>query len=231
MKYKINYTARVRYELMFGIEASEKIREHPLAYLPIGCLERHGDHLPMGLDTIKAHGVCVIAAQALGGVVFPPHHYAGIHMMTKEQITHSTGEWGNIYADSTTETNLTDIIKQLEIAGIKVLVLYSGHHPGCQTEMMKRIADNFNTKNGIKIIPFSENIAMKGDHAGMSETSFMLYLDKSLVNMAAIKERNYKEHGWSGEHIPENASVSTGEQRMELILDYLDGEIRKYIYK
>lgn len=229
MKYKINYTARVQYELMFGIEASEKIRKKPLAYLPTGCLERHGDHLPMGLDTIKAHGICVIAAKAFGGIVFPPHHYAGIHMMTKEQIAHYTGEWGNIYADSTAENHLIEIIRQLEIAGIKVLVLYSGHHPASQCEMMKRIADDFNSKSGIRIIPFAENMAMKGDHAGMSETSFMLYLDKNLVNMAGIKERNYKEHGWSGDHIPENASASIGEQRMELILDYLDREIRKYL--
>ena len=73
MEYAINFTKRVRYELMLGREATERIQEYPVGYLPIGCLERHGDHLPMGLDVIKAHRICCVVAQAIGGVVFPPH--------------------------------------------------------------------------------------------------------------------------------------------------------------
>jgi len=228
MKYKIDYSQQVKYELMRGIKASEMIKKKPLGYLPIGCLERHGDHLPMGLDTIKAYGVCCLAAQVFGGVVFPPHHYAGIHMMTQENIKKYTGEWGNIYADATAEKSLIDIINQFETAGLKLLVLYSGHHPTCQSEMMKRIADFYNTKNGIKIIPFAENMVLNGDHAGLSETSFMLYLDKSLVDMTAIKERNHLEHGWPEEKSPEKASVAEGEKRTEAVLEYLEKEISKY---
>lgn len=228
MKYKIDYSRKVRYELMRGMEAVEKIKEKPLGYLPLGCLERHGDHLPMGLDTIKAHGVCCLAAQTFGGIVFPPHHYAGIHMMTPENIKKYTGEWGNIYTDSTAEKNIIDIIKQLETAGIKVLVLYSGHHPGCQTEMMTRITDFYNARKGIRIIPFAENMALSGDHAGLSETSFMLYLDKSLVDMTAITERNHQEHGWPEEKHPEKASVAEGEKRAETVLEYIEKEIGKY---
>ena len=178
----------------------------------------------MGLDTLKAHGVCCVVAKALGGIVFPPHHYAGIHGMSEKEILHYTGNWGNIYTDASAESHLADIIRQLEMAGIKVLVLYSGHYPTCQVDMIKRIADEFNSKNGLQIIPFSENMIMKGDHAGMSETSFMLYLDKNLVNMSDIKEKNYEEHGWNGEHIPENASASIGEKHIEMIIDYIEKE-------
>ena len=76
----------VRYELLHGIDASNAIRDYPVGYLPVGCLERHGDHLPMGLDVIKAHGICCILAERIGGIVFPPHHYAGIHMMPPEHL-------------------------------------------------------------------------------------------------------------------------------------------------
>ena len=180
MNYKINYTATVRYELMSGREAIKVIRNCPVGYLPIGCLERHGDHLPMGLDAIKAYKVCCIVAKAIGGVVFPPHHYAGIHQMSKEQIEKYTGEWGNIYTDASAKNSLVDIINQMAIAGINVLVLYSGHYPGCQIEMIQEIAKDFAGHPTICVIPFSESMIMKGDHAGTSETSLMLYLKKEL---------------------------------------------------
>lgn len=61
--HKIDYTKQVRYEYMKAREAIAAIRSCPVGYLPIGCLERHGDHLPMGLDVIKAYGVCCLVAQ------------------------------------------------------------------------------------------------------------------------------------------------------------------------
>ena len=106
MTYNADFRRNVRYELMLGREATEAITGFPVGYLPVGCLERHGDHLPMGLDIIKAHGVCCLLGQVLGGVVFPPHFYAGIHQMTPEQTRKYTGQWGNVYTDATAEASL-----------------------------------------------------------------------------------------------------------------------------
>ena len=39
--------------------------------LPIGCLEKHGQHLPVGTDTIIAADVCAKAAEIEPAVVFP----------------------------------------------------------------------------------------------------------------------------------------------------------------
>src|SRR6185436_9843219 len=47
----------------------------PLAYLPLGAIEWHGVHNPIGLDGLKAHALCVRVAQAGGGVVFPTLWY------------------------------------------------------------------------------------------------------------------------------------------------------------
>ena len=44
-----------------------------IAFLPLGALEWHGVHNPLGLDAIKAQAICVAAARKLGGgAVFPP---------------------------------------------------------------------------------------------------------------------------------------------------------------
>jgi creatinine amidohydrolase len=44
----------------------------PVAYLPLGILEWHGVHNPLGLDGVKSHAVLCYLAQRLGGVVMPP---------------------------------------------------------------------------------------------------------------------------------------------------------------
>lgn len=116
-----NKLRTVQYELMYGREAMKAIRSFPVAYLPIGCLERHGDHLPMGLDVIKAYKICCIAAEQLGGVVFPPHYYAGIQNQSEEQMAKYTGAWGNIYTDATARDSLIDTIAKIAVTGVKVL--------------------------------------------------------------------------------------------------------------
>jgi creatinine amidohydrolase len=44
-----------RIEYLKGRDAVRRLRRTPLGFLPLGSLERHGDHLPMGLDILKAH--------------------------------------------------------------------------------------------------------------------------------------------------------------------------------
>ncbi|MBM3477147.1 MAG: creatininase family protein, partial [Armatimonadetes bacterium] len=48
---------KVRYEEMLPDELREVIRAAPVAYVPLGSLEWHGYHLPVGNDAIKAHEI------------------------------------------------------------------------------------------------------------------------------------------------------------------------------
>ncbi len=226
MTLKINHRKPVQLERMLGREASDAIRECPIAYLPVGCLERHGDHLPMGLDVIKAHKMCCLAARAIGGVVYPPHFYSGIHTsMPGDMKTRLTADWANLYTDETARNHLSEIIRQLAQTGIKVLVLYSGHYPPEQVEMIEEIATELSSELSIAIIPFAERMVLDGDHAGVSETSLMLYLDKSLVDMTRIGDINYQEHFWNETNTPENASVSRGEEEATRVIEALKAKI------
>jgi creatinine amidohydrolase len=44
----------------------------PIAYLPLGTLEWHGEHLPLGADGLQAQGVFVQLAHEVGGIILPP---------------------------------------------------------------------------------------------------------------------------------------------------------------
>ena len=226
----VNHRQNVRYELMLGREATEAIAAHPVGYLPVGCLERHGDHLPMGLDVIKAHGICCEAARALGGVVFPPHFYAGIHQLDEATLQRLTGEWGNLYTDATAEGHLVDVITQIAMTGIEVLVLYTGHYPRCQVEMVERVAEQFAAHPAIRVIATAERVSLgEGDHAGVCETSLMLYLDRSLTDTTRIAERNYTDHGWTDATTPEKATAAKGEADVKRIIEILRAEIAKHL--
>lgn len=43
--------------------------------LPIGCLEKHGQHLPVGTDAIIGGGICAKAAEIEQAVVFPTMYF------------------------------------------------------------------------------------------------------------------------------------------------------------
>ncbi|MGH3267001.1 MAG: creatininase family protein, partial [Trebonia sp.] len=66
----------VRYERLRPAEMRAAAAHLNLAYVPMGPLEFHGEHLPFGVDAFEAHGLCVRAAEAGGGVVLPPAYIA-----------------------------------------------------------------------------------------------------------------------------------------------------------
>lgn len=65
---------KVRYEEMLPHEIVEARTRVPIAYLSIGGLEWHGEHLAVGNDTLKAHALAVRAAEQGGGLAFPPFY-------------------------------------------------------------------------------------------------------------------------------------------------------------
>jgi len=56
-------------------ELKDRMLETDIAYLPLGTIECHGPHLPMGTDYYVATAVCILAAEKTKGVVMPPLTY------------------------------------------------------------------------------------------------------------------------------------------------------------
>ena len=65
----------VRLELQNPSQIASALAERSVIYVPLGTYEWHGQHLPIGLDALTAHGVCCVAAQRDGGLVCPPLYY------------------------------------------------------------------------------------------------------------------------------------------------------------
>ncbi len=80
----------VRFELMRPDEILEEKKRLPLVFLPVGPLEWHGPHLPLGTDPLIAYEIAIRLAREIGGVVLPPF-YLGDREGTR--CEHSEKSW------------------------------------------------------------------------------------------------------------------------------------------
>lgn len=65
----------VRYHLLRPAEVVARRTACPVVYIPIGTLEWHGPHNPLGADTLQAEGLACRCAREGGGLVFPPLYF------------------------------------------------------------------------------------------------------------------------------------------------------------
>src|SRR3954471_10976025 len=68
----------VQWERMLPAEFRAAIEACPVVFLPLGTVEWHGEHNALGLDSLKAHALCIRAARAAGGGVVHPPLYGGM---------------------------------------------------------------------------------------------------------------------------------------------------------
>jgi len=64
----------VRYHMLRPGQIVRRRKECPIAWLPIGTIEWHGVHNPVGADTLQAEGIAIRCAEK-GGLAFPPLYY------------------------------------------------------------------------------------------------------------------------------------------------------------
>ena len=129
---------KVRLEEMFPWEISAAMAETPICYLPLGTLEWHGEHAAVGLDALKAHAVCVRAAQRSGGLVAPPIYWSTDWREDLPDGGYLTGgiERGERYhvpgsmfwlRPETFHNLLLDVYEAMRRRGFKAIVVLSGH--------------------------------------------------------------------------------------------------------
>ena len=66
---------KIRYEEMLPHEIVARREKFPAAFVGLGGLEWHGEHLAVGNDALKAEKLCELAAAHCGGFAFPTLWY------------------------------------------------------------------------------------------------------------------------------------------------------------
>jgi len=159
--------------------------EAPVVFLPLGAVEWHGWHAPVGLDSLVAHGVCLRAAQQVGGIVFPPFYYGMYGSI-------AANPWTILEEDPAVITGaLATTLKRLEESGVKAAVIFSGHFALKQVEMLRAFqsaweADTHVMKLVTLIGADLPDSPIPPDHGGLFETSLLSVLAPETVDLSLL---------------------------------------------
>ncbi len=231
-----------RYEEMSPDQFLGAVDRMPVFLVPTGLLEWHADHLPLGLDALKAHALCLRVAERLGGgIVLPPNYYG--------RPGYSRYAGTLTFSDALLTLLFSELCDQLRKVGARVIVLLTGHYGPCQMDFLKHFAEVYAREHpDVKLIAQAEyeGVEIDGqipwDHAGKWETSMMLHLRPELVRMESFREpttipklysnpphdyyRETNEWTWWGQDVPRDSSAELGRRCVEAIVERMVLEIR-----
>lgn len=125
-------------ETMMGMtyeEVEEAVKRNALVLFPVGVVEAHGPHLPLGTDIFAALNQALEVKryfEAEGGtcVVAPPFYFGGTQAMTRQFAGTFTSSMENIIAE------VKDILASLDRFGFRRTVFLNAHGDDLQRRAM-----------------------------------------------------------------------------------------------
>ncbi len=173
----------VQAEYLLPHEIAAALAVRSVVYLPLGSIEFHGAHLPIGLDGLNAHGVCLRAAASSGGIVLPTL-YSGTGG------GHTGYPWTIMVPSRTIADLLGQSLQRLADFGVRLAVLFTGHFADDQLLLIDSVADEWNQReSSLRVLALSINrtgASMPPDHAGVFETSVLSALWPDRVDLERL---------------------------------------------
>src|SRR5262245_37004068 len=175
-KSESSLSQEVQWERLLPAEFQRRQAALPTVYLPLGTVEWHGLHNALGLDSLKAHALCVLAARQSGGIVHPPL-YGGMGGLDKPATVVMEPElsWENHLLRPWLEKLCSEFHRQ----GFRAIIMLTGHYGHNQQIVVKETAARMTERLGIAVLGAPEywlalDAGYSGDHAGIGETSLMM---------------------------------------------------------
>jgi len=166
-------------------EVEQALKKTDMIIMPVGAIEQHGKHLPLCTDIYAVIEKSKLIAQKTD-ILVAPSLFVGLsehHMAFPGTMTLSP---------ETFEAVLYESAQSLFRHGFKKFLIYNGH--GGNTVSCNNVIQKINQTmpavavflNDITVPPGEEREEPIpfDSHAGVGETSSMLYLTNSLVNMS-----------------------------------------------
>ena len=198
-------------EELFPEQLEDRIKVCPVLVLPLGTIEWHSHHLPVGLDGLVAHKIGEEIAR-ISEAVLAPLFYTAVGGVPYPFTL-------NLTAD-VIEPLYVSLFEQFGTMGFKCIVAFTGHFGLEQTLIIKRAALEVMRKSSISILPLTEYDIITdqytGDHAATGETSLLMALRPDLVMLDAVPEEE-KLDGIIGKDPRGDASPEKGQVLFDTI--------------
>jgi creatinine amidohydrolase len=175
--------------------------------LPIGILEKHGPHLPLGTDLLNVRYAALHAAEKEYAVVFPEYYFG--------QIFEAKHEPGTIAYSRSIQLNLLqETTDEMARNGCKKVLIVNGH--GGNESLLPYFAQSQLDKPHDYVVYIQWGANHEKDnplhkdkidmHAGQSETSNTMISHPDLVHL----DRAAQESGADQKHDPLPETIYTG---------------------
>lgn len=211
----------IRIECLRPGRLNEEQERCPLVFVPIGPLEYHGPHLPVGMDAINATQCALEACRRLGKGVVHPTLYWGTERERPEWMLKSLGfkgsDWivgmdfpaaiwkSHYYQEHLFALVVAGAMEMLIEGGYKVIVLVNGHGAWNQLETLDRLAKHYShTTDSLVVWRLAATLDVTeknlAGHADDFETSLMLYYQNavyetdSMVDISQLPDKGVPIH-------------------------------------
>lgn len=237
------------YENLTPADFESRIKAAPIAYLPLGTLEWHGPHLPLGSDFLQSQSFFIKLAKRVGGIVLPPF-FIGIDSMKEVNGTEYYGmdltkqvpnppqqlKGSAYWVPNQLFSDLVEaVLKQLHRAGFKIVVAH-GHGPS--TDHFVKNSESLGKKYDLVILTIWRNkherdeaTEFQYDHAAANETSIMMALHPDLVHMNNLPKDKTRPIGILGKDPREHASAKQGQRIINLHLNRMESLLNEQLTK
>jgi creatinine amidohydrolase len=211
----------VEFERMSPAEVVAARERAAVVFIPVGPLEWHGPHLPLGTDGLTAHHMAVRAARETGGVVLPttfvgtdslrppgrqPQGLAALGLSDDERVVGMNFPDFPVKSLYYHETVLGAVIREavrlLKLEPWELIVLVNGHGGPNHKRMLQRIAAEESLPSTAEVIYAMSGVPNEGldpGHADRSEASKLMVLDPDLVHVDRLPARGtplvYRDFG------------------------------------
>lgn len=213
---------KVRIELMTPLEITQARQRCPAAFVPIGPLEWHGPHLPIGTDALHAYRVAEGSAGVLGAVVLPtlfagtetlrppgrgPQGLANLGLDDGERVVGMDFPGNSVrslyYEESVFALTVREIVRGLKANDFRLIVLVNGHGALNHQQALRRVAAE---ESGARVRVVHQPAWLPPEppqsgpgHAERWETSIMLALEFESVRLDRLPPGDtplkYRDHG------------------------------------
>ena len=241
----------VRYNMLRPAQIVARRKACPVVYIPIGTLEWHGVHNPVGADTLQAEGLALMCAQRGGGLVFPPLYYGESRLEALMEANaadrdaiaaHMELSADNFLPDlqpfSATEQALNyhkllvHILAEAESLGFALGVLVAGHYP--LIDHARAAVLQYNQREHVRMLAWAfvdylliqEQYPHAGDHAAGWETSHVMALHPDTVDLNLLPQKGETLVGVGGYMPPQDATAAFGQQTFDAAVEIAVNEVQ-----
>jgi len=240
-----------RYQELRPDQLAAIVDASPVAFWPLGLIEHHGWHLPLGLDGLKAERICARVAARTGGVLLPT-------MWWGARGGHGDFMWTLYQPEDAASAILSRTVERLIAFRFRAIVLLAGHYPW--VSLLKRELPPLQETHPEVLFLYgtemdiAKGLSLPGDHAAREETSYGLALFPELVDLEALRAGRDEAASWPGGQPPppearhpgvcfdaadplfaqmgvdaQSATAERGEEPIARLVDHLASQIERHL--